>query len=358
MTDRWTEARTREWFAHRPWYCGFNFLPSTAVNFLEMWHADTFDPATIERELGWAADLGFNAFRINLQYLIWKHDRDGLLDRLDRVMGMAAARGIVTVPVLFDDCGFGGFEPEYGRQPDPLPGVHNSRAVASPGRELLFDGTEFHGFLHYVRDVIGEFRFDGRVLCWDIYNEPGNRMVFGPDGATLHEPDFSRQSLALLQDGFAAARSIAPEQPLTASAWSTPVAGATNAAYETEIDRAALALSDVTSFHAYLSTGKVAAIIDELARLNRPMLCTEWMARPIGSLIEDQLSLFKDRQVSCFQWGLVQGRTQTWLPWPAELVAAHGGRTDRSVWFHDLLTAEGAPYDQAEFTALRSCLRR
>lgn len=352
--DRWTEADARSWWAARPWVCGFNFLPSTAVNFLEMWHRDSFDAPTIERELGWAADLGFNAFRINLHYLVWKHDRDGLLDRLDRVMGMAARRGIDTIPVLFDDCGFGGSEPEYGPQPDPIPAVHNSRAVASPGRALLCSGEEMDGFDLYVSDIVGRFRSDARVLLWDLYNEPGNRMVFGPDGATLYEPDFSDQSLALMRASFATARACAPAQPLTVGAWTTPVAGATDTAYETPIDKTALALSDIVTFHAYLSTAKVDAIITALAAMGRPMLCTEWMARPVGSRIDDQLSLFRDRDVGCVQWGLVQGRTQTWLPWPAELVAAHGGNADRSVWFHDILYPSGIPYDMSEAETLRA----
>jgi hypothetical protein len=352
--ERWSKAEAQAWWAARPWICGFNFLPSTAVNFLEMWHRDSFDAATIERELGWAADLGFNVFRINLNYLVWKHDRDGLLDRLDRVMGMASSRGIDTIPVLFDDCGFGGVEPEYGPQPDPIPSVHNSRAVASPGRALLRSGTEKDGFDRYVGDIIGRFRSDTRVLFWDLYNEPGNRMIFGPDGATLHEPDFSDESLALMRASFAAARACAPAQPLTVGAWTTPVAGATAAAYETLIDKTALALSDIVTFHAYLSTDKVDAIITELAAMGRPMLCTEWMARPVGSRIRDQLSLFRARDVGCVQWGLVQGRTQTWLPWPAELVAAHGGDADRSVWFHDILDPSGQPYDLSEVETLRA----
>ncbi len=352
---RWTEAEAMDWWRARDWLCGFNFLPSTAVNFLEMWHRDSFDAATIERELGWAAELGFNAFRINLHYLVWKHDRDGLIDRLDRVMGMAAARGIETIPVLFDDCGFGGAEPTYGPQPDPIPAVHNSRAVASPGRALLLAGEETAGFHRYVADIIGRFRDDRRVLFWDLYNEPGNRMVFAPGGAALYEPDFSEQSRALMEASFREARVCAPEQPLTVGAWSTPVAGVTEAAYETPIDRAALALSDIVTFHAYLSTDKVDAIITALARMGRPMLCTEWMARPVGSRIADQLSLFRDRDVGCVQWGLVQGRTQTWLPWPADLVAAHGGDADRSVWFHDILDAAGNPYDPSEVEALRLC---
>ncbi|MBF9030895.1 cellulase family glycosylhydrolase [Rhodobacterales bacterium HKCCE3408] len=353
---RWNEKDAQAWASARNWTCGFNFLPSTAVNFIEMWHRDSFDPATIERELGWAAGLGFTAFRINLHYLVWLHDRDGLLDRLDRVMGMADARGIETVPVLFDDCGFGGAEPEYGPQPDPEPGVHNSRAVASPGRARLLDESEWDGFLSYVRDIVGHFRTDPRVAFWDLYNEPGNRMIFRRDGADLHEPDFSGQSLALMRDSFAAARSVAPDQPLTVGAWSTPVAGATEAAYETEMDRTALEMSDILSFHAYLATSKVAAIIDKLDGHGRPVFCTEWMARPVASRIADQLALFRDRHVGCFQWGLVQGRTQTWLPWPADLVAAHGGEATRDVWFHDLLDRDGNPYDPHEVRALQAAL--
>jgi hypothetical protein len=353
--DRWTEADANAWWTARPWLCGFNFLPSTAVNFIEMWHRDSFDAATIERELGWASDLGFNAFRINLHYLVWKHDRDGLLDRLDRVMGMAAAVGIDTVPVLFDDCGFGGMEPEYGPQPDPVPGVHNSRAVASPGRALLHAGTETDGLARYVADIVGRFRSDPRIAFWDLYNEPGNRMIFGRTGADMYLPDFSDQSLVLMRASFDVAREEQPCQPLTVGAWSTPVAGALGAAYETEIDRTALELSDIVTFHAYLSTEKVAGIITALERHRRPMICTEWMARPVGSRITDQLELFRTRGVGCVQWGLVQGRTQTWLPWPEELVAAHGGDADRSVWFHDILYPSGAPYDMSEAAMLRIC---
>ena len=78
------------------------------------------------------------------------------------------------------------------------------------------------------------------------------------------------------------------------------------------------------------------------------------MARPIGSRIEDQLPLYRRRDVGCFQWGLVQGRSQTTLPWPAALVRAHGGHADRSVWFHDILTADGEPYDRAETDLIAS----
>ena len=86
------------------------------------------------------------------------------------------------------------------------------------------------------------------------------------------------------------------------------------------------------------------------------MLCTEWMARPVGSRIDDQLSVFKSSNVGCFQWGLVKGRTQTYLPWPADLVAQHGGVADRSVWFHDLVDENGDPYDPKEAAYLQEVL--
>jgi hypothetical protein len=347
-----------KWAEPRPWICGFNFLPSSAVNFLEMWHRDTFDARGIERELGWAAQIGFNAIRINLHYLVWRHDRGGLLERLDRVMAIAARNGIDTVPCLFDDCGFGGFEPEYGPQPDPVPGVHNSRAVASPGRATVMDRAAWGGLESYLRDVVRSFRDDHRVLFWDLYNEPGNRMIFGRDGYREYDPALANHSLDLMRAGFAWARAEAPNQPLTVGAWTTPLRGTDLPPYQTEIDAAALALSDVVSFHAYWDARHVARFIAYLRREGRPMFCTEWMARTVQSRIEDQLGLFRETGVGCFQWGFVRGRTQTHLPWPADLVMAHGGLAASDLWFHDVLHEDGTPYDPDEIEAVRSLTGR
>ena len=352
--ERWTESAANAWWSERPWVCGFNFLPSSAVNILEMWRRETFDLETIERELGWAGEIGFNSVRVNLHYLVWKHDRDGLLERLDSLMGVADRHGMSTVPCLFDDCGFGGIEPLYGDQPEPVPGVHNSRAVASPGRAMLFDASERAGFEAYVRDLVRTFGADRRVLFWDLYNEPGNRMLFDATGFSVFEPDISDASLSLMRDSFAWSRAEAPAQPLSVAAWTTPLPGSKAAPYQTPIDQTALELSDIVTFHAYWDAEHVRGFIDHLSALNRPLLCTEWMARPIGSRIEDQLPLYRRRGVGCFQWGLVKGRSQTTLPWPAALVREHGGHADRSVWFHDILTADGTPYDRAETDLIAS----
>lgn len=355
---RWTSAQASAWAAARPWVCGINFLPSTAVNFLEMWHRDTFDRPTIERELGWAAEIGFNALRINLHFLIWQKDRDGLVARLDWFLETAARLGLDTVPCFFDDCGFGGAEPDYGPQSDPLPGVHNSRAVASPGRAAVMDRSLWPHFEQYVRDLTRQFRSDPRILFWDIYNEPGNRMIFTPEGARVHQPDASQQSMALMIDAFTWTRSEDPVHPLTVGAWTTPTPGSDDPPYQTLIDQSALELSDIVTFHAYGNRNQVAGFIDQLAAQGRPMFCTEWMARPVGSLIGDKLAMFKEHNVGCFQWGLVKGRTQTWLRWPEDLVRAHGGKIDGDQWFHDLLDGDGIPFDTSETETIRALTRR
>ncbi|WP_085878363.1 cellulase family glycosylhydrolase [Roseisalinus antarcticus] len=350
--DRWTEAEARNWWQARPWICGLNFLPSTAVNFIEMWHGDTFDAATIDRELGWAADAGFNAVRVNLPFLGWVHDRDGLIGRIDRMMDLAAGHGIDTVLCLFDDCGFGGEEPVWGPQPDPVPGIHNSRAVASPGRAAVMDHTLRPQLEAYVCDIVARFRDDRRILFWDLYNEPGNRMDFDKTAYSQFDADLEAAALSLMESCFAWARDEAPLQPLTVAAWTTPLPDEDAHPYQTEIDRSALRQSDIVTFHAYWNRDRVAHFIDYLSALDRPVICTEWMARAVDSRIPDQMILFHERGVGCFQWGLVKGRTQTWLPWPDELVRAHGGTPDRSKWFHDLLHEDGSPYDPAEIATI------
>ena len=68
---RWTAERAKAWYAGLPWQVGSNFIPSTSSNQLEMWQAETFDPATIERELAWAAGLGMKSMRVFLHDLLW-----------------------------------------------------------------------------------------------------------------------------------------------------------------------------------------------------------------------------------------------------------------------------------------------
>ncbi len=359
MTDQsltpgqWPRARAVAWASRHPWYCGFNFLPSTAVNFVEMWQAETFDAPTIARELGWAAELGLNALRTNLPFVAWQQDRDALLSRIDELLWLAAARGLATVLCPFDDCGFGGDEPVLGSQPDPVPGVHNSRAVASPGRAVVMDRSTWTDLERYVRDIVHVFGNDRRILMWDLYNEPGNGMVFSARGYSDISADLDPHSHDLMVQTFAWARDEEPVQPLTVGAWRTPLQGSGLDFYDSHVDRDALSLSDVVSFHAYLPTQRTERLIETLAARGRPVFCTEWMARAVASRIADQLDLMRRREVGCFHWGLVRGRTQTHLPWPEDLLRVVGGVPEPTGWFHDLLEPDGSPYDPKEIEIIR-----
>src|SRR4051812_16568522 len=79
--DRWTVEKARAWGRDTPWLVGANYIPASAINQLEMWQADTFDAAQIDRELGWAESLGFNSVRVFLHHLLWEQDTEGLLKR-------------------------------------------------------------------------------------------------------------------------------------------------------------------------------------------------------------------------------------------------------------------------------------
>lgn len=354
---QWSIGEARDWWDRHPWLCGVNYLPSSAVNFLEMWQEESFAPDTIDRELGWAAEIGFNAIRVNLPFLVWEHDRHGLVERLDRLMEIAARKGLRCVPCPFDDCEFGGVGPALGPQPDPIPDVHNSRAVASPGRARVMDRAIWPHLEAYLRDLVGSFGTDERVLFWDLYNEPGNRMIFGPDGFSEFHLSLEAASHELMRLTFDWARQESPEQPLTVGVWTVPEPGSTAAAFASAIDRSAIALSDIVSFHAYGSLRRVQGHVKELGRTGRPLVCTEWMARALDSRIGDQLAFYRERKIGCFQWGLVRGRTQTHLPWPPELVERYGGEPDRRIWFHDLLEPDGRPYDAREIAAIRRATR-
>jgi hypothetical protein len=133
MKEQWSREQAQAWYQQKGWLCGFNYLPSTAVNWTDIWQEETFDAETIDRELGWAADAGYNTLRINLPFIVWEHDRDGLMARIDRFLTIADGHGFSTMLTLMDDCGFSGDEPYLGPQKPPVPGKHNSQAAASPG---------------------------------------------------------------------------------------------------------------------------------------------------------------------------------------------------------------------------------
>ena len=170
--ERWTEAQAKAWAAHEPWVTGANFLPSNAINQLEMWQAETFDPVTIDRELGWAEGVGMKTMRVFLHDLLWKQDAAGMKKRMDTFLAIAAKHHIRPVFVFFDSCWDP--TPALGPQHPPIPGVHNSGWVQSPGAKGLMDPAYEPKLEAYVKGVVGAFANDKRVLAWDVWNEPDN----------------------------------------------------------------------------------------------------------------------------------------------------------------------------------------
>jgi len=333
-TERWAADRAHAWYGGQALPYGFNFLPSSAVNSTEMWQAETFDPATIDRELALAAACGFNSCRVFVQYLVWRADPAGFRDRFAAFLASAARHGLSVVPILFDDCAFAGKEPHLGSQDAPVPGLHNSGWTPSPGPAIADDLAAGPHLERYVRDVVGAFATDTRLLLWDLYNEPGN----GGRGS---------RSLPLLRGAFAWARAAGPTHPLTSAAWGGPAAGGRpdDAA---RTDAACLALSDIVSFHQYEDAAALATRIAALERRGYPIICTEWMARPRHSVVATHLPLFVEHSAGCYLWGLVNGRTQTHHPW-----GSPQGAAEPDLWFHDLFRPDGAPYDPAEIEAIR-----
>jgi Cellulase (glycosyl hydrolase family 5) len=339
----WPPERAAAWGREHPWLVGCNYIPSTAINQLEMWQADTFDPATIDRELGWAEGLGFNSVRVFLHDLLWEQDAPGFLSRMDQFLAIADRHKIGVVFVLFD--AVWDPAPQLGKQRAPKPGLHNSGWVQSPGARVLADRARHDALKPYVAGVIGRFRSDRRVHAWDLFNEPDNtnRSSYG----RLEPAGKPELSLALLEKTFAWARAVEPSQPLTAGVWQGNL---TDPDRLSPINRYMLTQSDVISFHNYRPLAELKKDVEALKRYRRPMLCTEYMARPAGSRFDPILPYLKEEHVGAYNWGFVAGKSQTIYPWDSwqKPYAA-----EPPVWFHDIFRPDGAPYDVGEVGFIR-----
>lgn len=323
MKNQWTPAEAWDWYSHQPWLVGCNFIPSTAINQLEMWQAETFDLETIDYELGWAASLGFNTVRVYLHDLLWDNNSEGFKDRIDKFLKVASSHHIRPIFTLFDDCWNAEFS--LGKQPAPKPGVHNSGWVQSPGVKIVNKPLEWNRLQRYVKGLLTTFRHDVRILMWDLYNEPGNNQQ-------------NEKSLPLLQAAFEWAWSVRPGQPLTAGVWFDNKA----------ITNFQISASDVITFHNYNPAESLEDEIHDLTHYGRPLVCTEYMARTRDSRFETHLPIFKRERVGCINWGLVAGKTNTIFAWSTPL-----DTPEPPLWFHDIFRKDGTPYLQTEVDFIR-----
>jgi hypothetical protein len=341
---RWSREQAAAWQAAQPWLVGCNYIPSTAINQLEMFQSDTFDPETIDRELAMAQGLGFNSVRVFLHDLLWTQDREGFFRRCDEFLAIADRHGISVMFVLFDSCWHP--RPALGPQPAPLPFTHNSGWVQSPGTEALQDPASRSRLRDYVIGVVSRFADDPRVVVWDVWNEPDNL-----DGGAVKRPGLEPKNKvalvnALLPEAFAWARVATPTQPLTSGVWRD----SDNVTKLDACKRLQLAHSDVVSFHSYGDAASLGRCIENLSAYGRPLLCTEFMARPNKSTFEPHLGIMKERKVAAYCWGFINGKSQTIYPWDSWKKAY---TAPPPVWFHDVLESDGTPFNPDEVGFIR-----
>jgi hypothetical protein len=341
--QQWPSARAQSWYARQPWMVGSNFIPSSAINELEMWQPETFDLPTIDRELGWAQGLGMNTMRVFLHNLLWQQDSQGFLRRMDQFLQVADKHHIRITFVLLDSVWDP--RPKLGKQREPRPHVHNSGWMQAPGADLLKDESRWNLELKpYIVGVLGRFRDDPRVLMWDLMNEPDNDSA---QYKATELPDKAVRALKLLKQEWEWARAVNPSQPLTSGVWkgdwSSDAALSEMASFQ-------LQNSDVITFHSYDSAEMTTRKIESLRRYQRPIVCTEYMARPLGSTFMTILPLLKETHVGAYNWGFVNGKSQTVYPWDSwEKTYTH----EPAVWFHDIFRKDGTPYDPNEIAFIR-----
>lgn len=349
-TTRWTEQKANEWYAKQPWLIGSNYVPRSAINQLEMWQEATFNPEQIDQEFGWAESLGMNTMRVFLHDLTWQQDADGFKKRIDQFLTIAAKHHIRPIFVLFDSC----WDPlpHLGPQHPPIPGVHNSGWVQSPGAVALGDAKQYPRLKAYVQGVVGAFAKDDRILAWDIWNEPGSGNM--GSYAKQELKDKTARVLALLPQAFEWAREGSPAQPLTSGVCCLDQAP--DGAHLGKIEQIQLRESDIVTFHNYSWPEYFKREVGWLKKYNRPVICTEFMARSVGSTFDTILPIAKEEKVGAINWGFVVGKTQTNFPWESW---QHPYILEPPpVWFHEVLHPDGKPYREAEADLIRELTGR
>ena len=339
--ERWSEEKAWAWYDAQPWPVGCVFMPSYGGTPVEIWGKDYFQPEVVDKELGLAEGLGFNAIRLFLCDIVWQDDPKGFMDRLEETVRLADKHGLRILMTFFT---YGGTikNPYLGPQPQPVPGVHNSVWMSSPGRDVVNDPSRWGPIERYLKAVMKRYRNDPRILAWCLYNEPENTKGF--------------DTLPFLEAVYRWAREVNPSQPLTSPMIAMPTWGT----YNKPISDFICANSDIISFHNYNALPSCSKFVDYALQYGRPVLCSEWMARTRGSDYFSILPLFKEKKIGSFSYGLVNGKQQCQYPWNP--IGEDGQPVpfteEPEVWFHDLFRPDLTPYSEDEVRFIREQLGR
>ncbi len=348
MKRRWTCDEIWNWYNNMPWLRGCNFLPSDCCNRIAFWQALHFEKhlQTCERELALAASIGYNSIRVILEYIVYAEEHDSFMERFERFLQAADKNGICVMVCFGNDCTV----PKNANYRAPHVGIQeydwgyhggrkNSPHGSNPdavGYSILDEPSEAAIFFAMVQEIITKYKDDKRICVWDLFNEAGNN----------NRGELSRPHV---QKIFDVARSCDPSQPLTSCVWSGH--RNFNPAEQTALDN-----SDVVSYHNYADYQNNIEALAELKKYNRPLFNTEWLHRPFHNTVQEMFPLFYLEKVSCWNWGLVAGLSQTYEPWESmwrREAAGDGRNIDFTKWQHDLFRPSLHPYDPREIEIIK-----
>lgn len=349
---RWSKGKIWDWYNARPWFRGCNYMSADCANRVDQWQELGFEERfqTTEQELQLMHKTGFNTVRLIWEYVVWKEEHDGFMDRFERYISLCDQYGISCMIVLANDC----MPPKTERWQMPYVGpqtfdwgYHGGKKHSQHGAHsgpaphfYLDDPQSRESYFEMVREIVTKYKNDERICIWDVYNEPGNSR---------------RQEITMpnLKALFDIVRSIDPIQPLTAGVFN--MKGDENIPLSIP-EQYALDNSDIISYHSYKPLEEHLKVIQRLKKEGRPMICTEWLGRCLHNDVFSLFPLFYQERIGCYNWGFVAGKYQTYEPWEKTWLEYESGvntDVDFRLWFHDLYRPNHRPYDPNEIALIR-----
>ena len=325
-----------------------------------LWMFQEYDHETAFREsakeIALAAAYGFNSVRVFLPFYLWRAQHDSFMKNLEQFLVLLDSFHITMMPVLFSDCCVPKSkyrDPVLGPQPEPEPGYFGGSSVTPFDDETqlgdvagynIIDEPEMEPVAEaYVRELAKTYGQDDRIIIWNIWNEIGNSQR-------------GDKSLPMMKKVFGWLREEDVKQPLTSDVWGAgsegPYGGLNDPRIYADVEREAIELSDIITFHFYGDYAHARMYLKVLREYDRPLINTEWLHRPFRSLIQTHLPLWKKEKVGSYFFGFVNGKSQFNFVWE---VIKKLPDIDTRLWMHDIFHSDFTPYDEDEIEVIREC---